>query len=300
MAEGFNAIHTFSDPGLDKNSVFEYELSVRIKSDSLAYCILDTRTNKFLHIESWEQSLAERKAFIPGDKEPGDMSRIDQLLEGELNWLTGNFSHKRIIIDQGKSTLIPQALFVEKEKEKIYNFNVAGGPYPLSELRHDKASSLNAYAIYHTPASVNALLEKFFPSAQVYHYSSAFILPVFYKYMNRGDDQLLYINVSGSRVDILRLKGKKLDYFNSFRFNTAEDMMYYVIFVVEQLGMNPENIEVVMIGEVDRHSSLTDLVMKYVRNVSFVQRNDDFRYSFVFDQLPGHYYFNLLNASLCE
>jgi hypothetical protein len=69
---------------------------------------------------------------------------------------------------------------------------------------------------------------------------------------------------------------------------------------VEQLGLNPESADLMMMGEVDKHSSITDLVMKYIRNVSFAKRNDEFRYSFVFDQLPGHYYFNLLNASLCE
>jgi hypothetical protein len=29
-------------------------------------------------------------------------------------------------------------------------------------------------------------------------------------------------------------------------------------------------------------------------------RNDQFRYGNVFDELPGHYFFNLLNAGLCE
>jgi hypothetical protein len=300
MADGFNAIHAFSDPGLDKRNIFDYELSVRLNSDSLSYAVLDTRTNKFLHIETWEQGLPKRKPYIPGDKEPEDMGRIIELLEDDLNWLTGNFSHKRIIIDQGKSTLVPHALFKEENKEAIFNFNVAGGPYPADALRHDRLVSLNAFVVYHLPHNTKKLLEDYFSSSQVIHYSSALIQPVFLKNRNQENDQLLYVNVAASRVDIMRMKGKKLDYFNSFRYNTAEDFLYFVIFVVEQLGLNPETAELMMMGEVDKHSSLTDLMMKYVRNVSFARRNDDFRYSFVFDQLPGHYYYNLLNASLCE
>ena len=76
--------------------------------------------------------------------------------------------------------------------------------------------------------------------------------------------------------------------------------MYYLIFVVEQLKLNPENIELIITGELDKHSSLSDLLHKYIRNISFAGHNKDFRYSFVFDQLPGHYYYNLLNAAMCE
>jgi hypothetical protein len=300
MADGFTAIHTFSDPGLDKTNVFDYELAVRLSAESLSYAILDKNTNKFLHIETWEQAFVKRKPYIAGDKEPADMGRIRQLLDGDLNWLTGNFSHKRIILDQGKSTLVPNALFKEEDKETIYNFNVAGGPYPAEVLGHDKLVSFNAYVVYHIPEDMRRLVEQYFSTAQTIHYSSALIQPIYLKNMNRENDQLLYVNVAASRVDIMRIKGKKLDYFNSFRYNTSEDLIYFIIFVVEQLGLNPESADLMMMGEVDKHSSITDLVMKYIRNVSFAKRNDEFRYSFVFDQLPGHYYFNLLNASLCE
>ncbi|MDT8392883.1 MAG: DUF3822 family protein [Bacteroidales bacterium] len=300
MAGNLNAIHSFSDPGLDKQKIFEYELSVRLKADSLAYCILDTNTNKFLHLEAWDLAIPDRKPFIPGDKEPTDTRRLVQLLEDELNWLTHGFSRIRIVIDQGKSTLMPRALFRAEERKNIYELNVAGGPWPEKELRYDELSSVNAFAVYHLPADMGEMIGKYFSSAGIYHYSSAFIQAIYLKNMNRDNDKLLYVNVASSRLDILRIKGKKLDYFNSFRYNTAEDFMYYLIFVVEQLGLNPESVELVMMGEVDKHSGITDLAMKYVRNIDFIKRNTDFRYSFVFDQIPGQYYFNLLNASLCE
>lgn len=300
MADGLNAIHSYSDPGLDRQKVFEYELSVRLRADSLSYCILDSNTSKFLHLESWELNVPERKSFIPGDKEPEDTGRLSNLLRDELSWLTSGFKRSRLILDQGKSSILPQALFNESEKKTVFDFNIAGGYYPEDELFHDHLSSLNAYTIYHVPKGIKDLLGNYFHGSSTYHYSSAFIQAIFLKNMNKDNDNKLFVNISSGRMDILRIKAKKLDYYNSFRFNTAEDFMYYLIFVVEQLGLNPESAEVLMMGELDKHSSLTDLAKKYVRNVGFSPRNDDFRYSFVFDQLPGHYYFNLLNASLCE
>ena len=110
----------------------------------------------------------------------------------------------------------------------------------------------------------------------------------------------LFVNTGHAHIDILQIKDKKLDYYNTFRYNTAEDFMYYLVFVVEQLNLNPESVQLMLLGEIEKHSPLSDLMHKYIRNIQFLERNSDHRYSFVFDQLPGHYYYNLLNASLCE
>ena len=300
MAYSFKAIHSYSDPGLDKQKFYEYELSVRINAKGLSYCILDINTNKFLHLESFDLRDPANKPLIPGEYDLADLSRISQLLESELPWLSNPFSKTRVMLNEGKSTLVPDALFNQAERAEILNFNLAGGPYKEEDIHHDHLRSTNSNSIYHFPGHMQDLISKFFPDAAIYHHSAAIIQGLFLNYMNKENDRILYVNTDNSRLDIIRIKGQKLDYYNSFGYNTAEDFMYYLIFVVEQLKLNPETLELVMMGEVEKHSTLSDLLHKYIRNVSFIERNTDFRYSFVFDQLPGHYYFNLLNLSLCE
>lgn len=300
MADLFSPIHSYSDPGSDNQKFQDYELNLRISPDALSYCVFDSVAAKFLHLESYDLREPGRNPVIPGDHGQWVSTRLSELLEDKLADMAGGHQKCRILLEWGNVALVPEALYSEDEKAAIFDFNNAGGPYPVNELRHDALPGLNAYSIYHVPPAVGSLLERFFPGAGLHHHSTALINGILQKYINLGNDKLLHVNVARSRVDILRLKGKKLDYFNSFTYNTAEDFMYYLIFVVEQLGLNPESVELIISGEVDKHSSLVDLVMKYIRYVQFVKRNDDFRYSFVFDQLPGHYYYNLFNASLCE
>lgn len=300
MAGAFTAIHSYSDPGLDKQNYFDHELTVRLSAEAIAYCVYDGNTGKFLHLESFDLREPGRKLYMPGDKEKSNTSKLTALLETDLSWLTQKFSKKRVLVDQGSATLVPEALYNEQEKVSIFEFNVAGGPYKVNELHTDHIQQLNTYAIFHLPSAINDLIDRFFPDAIVLHHSTTIIQSLFLKHMNQETDKQLFVNTGRSRMDMIRFIGKKLEYYNSFRYNTAEDFMYYLIFVLEQLGLNPESVELMMIGEIDRHSTLSDLVHKYVRNIKFVERNNDFRYSFVFDQLPGHYYFNLLNASLCE
>lgn len=300
MADNFKAIHTYSDPGLDKQEFYKYDLSVRLHSDGFSYCIFDSNANKCLHLQAFDLSDPGKKIYIPGEPGKTDTAKLVQLLGHELKWLCEPFNKVRILIEQGKSTLVPDALFSEEEKSSIFDFNVAGGPYQLADLKHDHLKSTNAYAIYHIPAPITVLAEKYFPGALIYHHSSAIIQSLYLKYRNEDNNNVLFVNTAASHIDILQIKNKKLDYYNSFLYNTAEDFMYYLVFVVEQLNLNPENVELVMMGEIERHSPLSDLIHKYIRHVRFIERNSDFRYSFVFDQLPGHYYYNLLNAALCE
>lgn len=300
MAEHFKAIHTYSDPGLDKQKTYEYDLSIRLHADGLSYCILDCNTNKFLHLEAFDLAGPTRKPHIPGEPESTNTDKLAQVFESELKWLCQPFNKTRILLEQGKTTLVPEALFLEEEKATIFEFNVAGSVADASKLKHDYLRAANAYSIYLLPPSMETLISMYFPAANVYHHSTSFIESILLKYRNTDSDKQLFVNAGASHIDILQIKNKKLDYYNSFLFNTTEDFMYSLVFVVEQLDLNPENVDLVLMGEIEKHSPLADLILKYIRNVQYVERSADFRYSFIFDQLPGHYYYNLLNTSLCE
>lgn len=300
MADNFKAIHTYSDPGLDKQKTYEYDLSIRMHADGLSYVVMDGNTNKFLHLEAFDISEPGRKLHIPGEPENTSSDKLAQLFDGELNWLCQPFKNTRILLEQGKSTLIPEALFLEEEKTLIFDFNVAEDRIDAANLKHDYLRAASAYNIFHLPPKMSQLIQKCFDNASVFHHSTACIQSILLKHRNIDSGKQLFVNAAASHVDILQISNKKLEYYNSFVYNTAEDFMYYLVFIVEQLELNPESVELIVSGEIEKHSPLSDLIHKYIRHVSYIERNADFRYSFIFDSLPGHYYYNLLNASLCE
>ena len=199
-----------------------------------------------------------------------------------------------------KSTLVPEALFDKDEKAGIYDFNIAGGPNNANELQHDYLRGVNAYCIYYVPSGILSLIRNHFQDAKLYHHSTAFIQSIMDKFRNADTENQLFVNAGSAHIDILQIKDKRLNYYSSFRYYSAEDFMYYLIFVVEQLKLNPESVKVILLGEIEKHSPLSDLAHKYIRHIRFIDRNNDYRYSFVFDQIPGHYFYNLLNASSCE
>ncbi len=56
---------------------------------------------------------------------------------------------------------------------------------------------------------------------------------------------------------------------NSFEFNSPEDFVYYILFCLEQLKMNPETIDLFVSGTIEKEDPNYSILFKYVRNVSF-------------------------------
>jgi hypothetical protein len=109
----------------------------------------------------------------------------------------------------------------------------------------------------------------------------------------------VFLNLRDGQFDLLVFNGNQLVYCNGFHFRTPEDVAYYVIFVYEQLNLNPEETGLCLLGNVEKLSPVYDLLFRYIRLIEFMGRNEGFKYSYLFDEIPGHSYFSLLTPALC-
>jgi hypothetical protein len=143
-------------------------------------------------------------------------------------------------------------------------------------------------------------LKALFPRARFICHSSALIEGLMIQYKNLPEEKRAFVNTRNSFIDIVIIEGKNLLYYNSFKYASKEDFIYYIIFVLEQLNLNPEETELILSGFIEKSSSLFEMVYKYVRNIRFRELSGNFSYSYVFDEIPSHYFTNLINSGLCE
>jgi hypothetical protein len=93
--------------------------------------------------------------------------------------------------------------------------------------------------------------------------------------------------------------GRRMLYFNTFSFQNPEEVAYYLIFVLEQLNLNPEQVPLVIMGNVESKAGLPDLLLRYIRHIETARRNESYRYSYVLNRVPAHACFPLLNLFSC-
>jgi hypothetical protein len=143
-------------------------------------------------------------------------------------------------------------------------------------------------------------LKKKYSNARFFHGNIPLLTAFVNKFRNADNQGSILANFRNGAMDILAINDRKLQLLNSYTCKTDEDVLYFLVFAIEQIGLNPETVDLYLSGIIEQDSNLHFLIKKYVRNVRFMNRNDDFRYCYAFERVENHQFYNLLNLNLCE
>ncbi len=276
------------DESFVKDRSKEYSLYIQVGYDVFSFCVLDLSRNKFIVLNVFSIQKAYNDAVLC-EKIEELFSKNDLL---QLSYKTVNASFVSL-----KYTLMPSPLF-EKEKAGVYlgfNHTLEASETVLS----DYIKNIDTHTVFSIPKTVESLLLKLFPEVKINHFVSPLIESVIARYKNHPKTKVV-VHVQPSHFEVIVTEGNKLVFFNTFQHQTSEDFIYYLLFVCEQLHLNPEELDLVIIGEMEKNSALYQILYKYIRNISFGNRNENTEYSYKFDTIPSHFYYSLLSQSLAN
>jgi hypothetical protein len=87
---------------------------------------------------------------------------------------------------------------------------------------------------------------------------------------------------------------------NQYNYSGDNDVIYYVLYVYNQLKLSPDTTELVFHGRFRQADPLYQTFKKYIRKTAFAHPTSLFSYSYTFSQLPEHYFTTLLDLYKCE
>jgi hypothetical protein len=85
-----------------------------------------------------------------------------------------------------------------------------------------------------------------------------------------NSDIKMFAHINSGHFEVIVVQNQKLLLFNSFEYTSPEDFLYYILFAAEQLGLNPEEFPLELIGKIDTESEYYQLAYKYIRNISLL------------------------------
>jgi hypothetical protein len=113
-----------------------------------------------------------------------------------------------------------------------------------------------------------------------------------------SEDRLI-VNINRGYFDLIHLKKGKLNFTNSFLFNEKEDLLYYILFTCEQLGIDQHNIETYLLGTIKKGSEEHQLLFRYIKNIHFGSRNKNIKLATGLNAIPNHSFYSVFNQNLC-
>lgn len=289
MALQLKPSFSYFDKSFKESQTRNYKLSIQLGLSGLVFTVFSTEKNKFLGIESYKFHDIEENDQIP--------SYLGKILNNR-NSFAFPYNSVFLLYQNKFSTIVPAPLFDQENKNLYLGFNQ---PFQEnSRIVFDNLKNNDAYSIYYIPNLVVEKAKDFWPNVNILHFSTGFIESISINYKNQADPKTLFINIRNNCFDIVYFKENKLNYYNTFDFLTKEDFIYFLLITIDQLGLNPENVNIVISGNISKTDDVYRMINQYIKNHSFIKRNDNYNYSYLLDEIKEHQYYTLFNAFLCE
>ena len=280
---------SYFDKSFKESQTRNYTLSIQLCVKGLVFTVYNPDKNKFIGIESYRFSDIEGVEQLP--------SFLGKVLNNRPSFA---FPYDKVFLlyQNSYSTLIPQPLFDENYKNLYLGFNQ---PFQEnSRIVFDELKNNEAVNIYYLPNFVIEKAKDFWPNVNLLHFSTGLIESLSINFKNKVDTKTLFVNLQGDCFDLVYFKENKLHYYNSFEFRTKEDFIYFLLISIDQLMLNPEDVKLILMGDIDKTDDTYRMIHQYIKNYSFISRNDNYGYSYVLDELKYHRNYTLFNALQCE
>ncbi len=282
------SVISICDETFTKENAAGCHLAIEMGYDSLSFAAVDAKRNKYVFLQSY--TLKKVLGFETL------ISELKHLFETK-DFLRYSYKSIGVGFITNKFTLVPTPLFDESNKEIYLNFNHTIDAQEEVVL-HDALKNTDGVLLFAIPKKVLTAVESLFKKAIVKHQSSSLIDLLVLQHKNATAKKVT-VHIQASHFELIVTQGKKLLFFNSFKYQSTEDFIYYVLFVYEQLNLNPEEQELVLCGEIEKNSAIYSILHKYIRTVSFIRRPEQIEYSYGFNTVANHFYYNVLSQYLC-
>ncbi len=277
-------INSFIDESFDEKKIADYQLIIQIGIEGLRTAVYEKPKNKYIAFENY--SFLQLPSFDTA------VDLLDLVIK-DSRIINHKYKSVSCVVVNNLSTLVPNPLFEQDKKKTYLKFNSSLDGTEI--ILVDNLKNLDVKNVFALPLGLKDRLGLLFENVSFHHFSSGLIDSLALQNKNEAVKKL-FVHIESSHFEAVVIEGKNLIFYNFFNHHSAEDFIYYLLFVCEQLQLNPENIEVVLLGEIEKNSDIYSITQKYIRNIKFGERTDDADYSYQLQALQKHFHFTLFNS----
>ncbi len=259
--------HTYRDSTLNMAEADNYTLLVQVNPESFAYAIVEDK-----------QLLAcETNCNLSELTEP------EQLYER----LTADYKKTVIALPAKEFVLIPISLFDANNTAEYAH---------LLDVKEDEkviAQPLDAYNYV-----VYKVNEQHLNAITNFDIKNVVFAPKGWMHaIDRSEPTItdLFLNINGNQVEFAYYKKNKLRFYNKFEFNSTEDLIYYAVFVSDELELKQQSTALIISGNISDEYELYKSLSEYFTVVMI----NDIRVLELPANIPSSQILSLSALSLC-
>src|SRR5690554_2804432 len=239
------------------DSIKNKRLSVQISLTGQSFLISCAKTNniEWKAKEQWLYSLSRPEELLDRTIRVLENSSIDLSQITEVNL----FYHTPLY------TLVPTGLWSDENPTLYLRYTLKTLPHDF--VAHEPILKGKTKLVYIPFVNLNNYFFEKFGSFHYYHALGPWI-----EYCSEIANKTtsVFANFTSKQLDLLVYKDGNLYLANSFEYHTPEDIVYYTLFIYEQLNLDPETIPIYLSGSIDRTNPTYLALYTYIRHVDFI------------------------------
>jgi len=270
-------------------SILLKKLSIQISLSGLSFCILNGAERKVVYLKRFDfKSKLTPEAVLEHLK-----SAIAE--ESSLN---ETFDSVLVLFQNELSNLVPEKFFNEAHSADYLKFS--SKIMKTDFISHDRIAANKSVNVFVPFVNINNYIFEVYGAFEYKHASTILIEHALKNEVTVEEDHM-YLNVAPFHYEMVVVKKGQLELYNSFEYTTPEDFIYYILFTVEQLKLNPESLKIKLSGTIEKDDPLYKLLYTYIRCVAFELPSEKFTFDRLELQVSKHQYTLILNSfNPCE
>lgn len=245
-------------------------MSVQISLTGLSFLIISSEnTILWQHKEKWLYNTVSPSELL---------ERI--ILSIEQAPINNDIEKIKIFYHTPLYSIVPTEFIGETDLKEFLKFNIK--TLTSDYIAQDCIMKNEAQILYIPYININNYFFEKFGSFSYYHSIGKWI--DYCRVQNTNEHQL-FVNLEHRIFDLLVLKNKQLILANSFEYRSKEDVLYYILFTMEQLDLDVESVPLILSGDIESNSDLYKYLYQYIRYIEFI-KTDKLKINQIKNELP--------------
>lgn len=278
----------FIDKSFDYVNVNKYQLSLQVFLKGFSFSVLDRERNKFVAL-----------AHYPFGRVTSFRTQVKQIegIFANEPLLQCSFSHVKILFATTNYTFVPASFYSDDDKSQWFRFNqdLSAGEELMSNYIFGNSSNV----VFGVPIVLANFFRAKFPTSKFYHQSVPLIEELTLKSKIVNGEKRVLVNVLPTFFDFAVIDNGDITLYNTFCYKSIDDFKYFFLNAIDNMRLSPLTTPVSVCGMVPSNHPILEFMKDYIRNIDYFVRPSHFDYAYGFNDVPSHFFTNMINLYQC-
>lgn len=183
---------------------------------------------------------------------------------------------RALVMTDAPVMMVPADVFRSDTCEELYNHTFIG--HHGDAVMHTVLPSLGAVAVFGVNKDLRLVVTDNFKDVRFMHVC----VPVWnhlYRRSFTGPRQKLYGYCHDKKIEIFSFRQNRLRFCNTYDVSSSHDMVYYLLYVWKQTGMDQWRDELHLVGDLPDKDVIVGTLRRYLQNAYVINPSADFNRS---------------------